>query len=161
MRIARPLLSVALLMLAVRPAGAQRVGIHAEGGVVQLHGSRAAAAGFHVFSPVGRTGATRLDVGAAGDAYSVALDAGLDYRVPAAAQWTLVLRGGGGFMVEGPDWAGVFLRLGGGVAWRYSPQAVITVIVEGATHGGFAGPNRVLLGWERRFGRSRSSPWRR
>ena len=70
----------------------------------------------------------------------------------------LVLRGGGGLLVEGPGWAGAFLRVGGGLAWRYSTDASVTVTLDGATHDGFAGPNRAMLGWERRFGRNRSSP---
>ena len=56
-------------------------------------------------------------------------------------------------MVEGPEWMGAFLRAGGGLAWRYSNDAAVTVILDGATHSGLSGPNRVMLGWERRFGR--------
>jgi hypothetical protein len=144
-----------LLAVIAQPAAAQRVGIHAEGGVAHTHGASAAGVGFHVFTFIDRQGSTRLDFGVIGDAYSFALDAGLDYRVPVATRWTVVIRGGGGLMVEGPEWAGPFLRAGGGVAWTYSPNQFVTVIFDGGTHDGFAGPNRVMLGWERRFGRKR------
>ena len=158
MRIASSIAGAALLTLLAEPAVAQRVGIHAEGGVVRLHGVGGAGAGFHVFRLVGRTEATRLDFGAIGDVYSVAIDTGLDYRVPVAARLALVLRGGAGFMVEGPEWVGAFLRLGGGFAWRYSTNAAVTVIFDGATHDGLSGPNRLMLGWEQRFGKKKSSP---
>ena len=80
MRIAIPMAGAALLALLAEPAAAQRAGIHAEGGVSHLHGTRAVGAGAHVFRSVGRTEATRFDFGAIGDAHSWAIDAGLDYR---------------------------------------------------------------------------------
>ena len=161
MRIALCAASVALLALLARPAAAQRVGIRAEIGIVHMHDAGGAAAGFHVSNLVGSSGATRLDFGVIGDSFSVAVDGGLAYRVPISRRWTAVLRGGGGFMVEGPDWAGLFLRVGSGVAWGYSPNGSVALIFDAGVHDGFAGPSRLMLGWERRFGRRQPTGYRR
>jgi hypothetical protein len=158
MRLTIAVAATALLALSARPVAAQRVGIHAEGGVVHIHGARAAGGGFHVFRLIGRQADMRLDFGAIGDAYGVALDVGIDYRRPTSARWSLVLRAGSGLLIEGPDWAGVFLRVGGGVAWQHASNAFVTVIVDAGTHGGTAGPYRAMVGWERRFGQNRASP---
>lgn len=90
-------------------------------------------------------GALRLETGLiAGPPYLGAL-VGLEYRIPQRSRFGVVLRGGGGLLLE-DGFTGLHLRGGGGIEYDLSSRIALRATAQGGYHGGTSGPHSFYLG---------------
>jgi hypothetical protein len=143
----------ALLRRLGRPGTARRVpGATDEedpcrGGVLSNHGGSDKGITGALRFVVSRRGddALRLETGViAGDPF-LGLDGGIELRYPRASRLGVVLRAGGGLLVE-DGFIGPFVRAGGGVEWDVGPRVTLRATGQGGHHGGVGGPHLLYVG---------------
>lgn len=91
------------------------------------------------------TGPFRFEAGAIAGRPFAGLDVGTEVRLPQDAPLGLVLRAGGGLLVE-DGFIGAYVRGGGGVEWDVRPRVALRATWEAGHHDGTSGPNRLLFG---------------
>ena len=77
------------------------------------------------------------------------LDVGIEKRFSPEAKAGIVLRAGGGLLIE-DGFTGIFLRGGGGVEWQVSPRVALRATAQAGYHGGVMGPNHIYVGLDYR-----------
>lgn len=101
------------------------------------------------FTPA-RNDLLRFEAGLiAGPPYA-GLDAGIEVRFPQRTRLGVVLRGGGGLLIE-DGYSGAFVRGGGGLELDVSPRVALRATVQAASHGGQGGPHHAYFGFEYRW----------
>ncbi len=146
---------LAALCLLARPAGAQEPRtkrLRAEVGYSANHdGSDKGISGALRFAVSGRgNDAFRVETGLLAGNPFLGADLGIELRYPGGSSVGLVLRAGGGLLVE-DGFIGPFFRAGGGVEWNASPDIALRATGQGGNHGGTSGPHLVYLGVDYRW----------
>ncbi|HSM06526.1 MAG TPA: hypothetical protein VK858_18025 [Longimicrobiales bacterium] len=77
-------------------------------------------------------------------------DLGIELRYPSESSVGLVLRAGGGLLVE-DGFIGPFFRAGGGVEWTVTPRIALRATGQRGRHGGVGGPHVLYLGLDYRW----------
>ena len=77
-------------------------------------------------------------------------DLGIELRYPSESSVGLVLRAGGGLLVE-DGFIGPFFRGGGGVEWSVTPRIALRATGQGGGHGGVGGPDLFYMGLDYRW----------
>ncbi len=92
----------------------------------------------------------RLETGLiAGNPY-LGLDAGLEFRFPRRTRWGVVLRAGGGLLLE-DGFFGFHARGGGGVEFDLNPRLALRATGQAGYHDGFIGPHVMYVGMDYRW----------
>ena len=141
------------LCVSAQPAQAQQVRtrrIRFEAGYSSNHaGSDKSIGGAVRFGISREPDVFRLETGLIAGAPYLGLDAGLEVRFPRRASLGMVLRAGGGLLIE-DGYIGVFVRGGGGVEFDLSPRVALRATAQAGSHGGDGGPHHLYLGLDYR-----------
>jgi hypothetical protein len=149
------LVCLAILCAAPRPAESQEPRtkrIRAEVGYSSNHGGSDKGITGGLRFVVSRRGddALRLETGVIAGNPFLGADAGIELRYPAESSLGLVLRAGGGLLVE-DGFIGPFVRAGGGVEWDVGPRVTLRATGQGGHHGGVGGPHLLYVGLDYRW----------
>jgi hypothetical protein len=152
---ATPALCVLAMCVFARPAQAQQVRtkiLRVELGYSSNHqGSDTGISGAVHFALSGKGGGPfRFEAGLiAGHPY-VGLDAGVEVRFPKAAPVGVLVRAGGGLLVE-DGFIGIYGRGGGGVEWILNAQVALRGTWQSGYHGDVGGPHLMHFGVDYRW----------
>ena len=150
-----PVLCLAALSVFAQPAHSQESRtkrIRMEAGYSETHdGSDKGFGGaVHFVSESGGSNPLRLEAGLiAGPPYA-GLDAGLEVRLPKRTPVGLLLRAGGGLLVE-DGFVGAYARGGGGIEMEMSARLALRGTWQAGTHGGQGGPHLMHFGVDYRW----------
>jgi hypothetical protein len=96
------------------------------------------------------TSVGRLEAGLIAGIPYAGLDAGIEVRLPRRAPVGILLRWGGGLLVE-DGFFGVYGRAGGGVEVDVSPRVAVRGMWQAGYHGGSGGPHLMYFGVDYRW----------
>jgi hypothetical protein len=99
---------------------------------------------------IDRTDLLRFETGLVGGNPYLGLDAGIELRFPQQTPIGLLLRAGGGVLVE-DGFTGAFGRAGGGLEFAVSPRLALRATWQAGYHGGrVGGPHLMHFGFDYR-----------
>ena len=115
----------------------------------------------HDGSDTGISGGLRFVIGRRDDAFRfetgliagnpfLGADVGIELRFPKESSLGVVLRAGGGLLVE-DGFIGAFGRGGGGLEWNVSPRIALRATGQFGVHDDSSGPHLVVLGLDYRW----------
>ena len=150
-----PLVCLAALCLFPQPGESQesrRKRLRIEAGYSSNHDGGDKGLGGALRFAISRPGddLLRFEAGLIAGVPYAGLDAGVELRFPQRARVGVVVRAGGGLLVE-DGFFGAVVRGGGGVEFDISPRVALRGTAQAAYHGGQAGPHLVSLGVDYRW----------
>ncbi len=148
------LVVLAALCAAPRPSEAQEPRtkrIRAEVGYSANHdGKDKSISGALRFVIGRRNDAFRFETGLLAGNPFLGADVGIELRFPRESRLGVVLRAGGGLLVE-DGFIGAFGRGGGGLEWNVSPRVALRATGQFGIHDDSSGPHLMVLGLDYRW----------